>query len=270
MQAPILMIHGMCCTGDVWAQFRSFFEARGAKVYTPTLRPEERVNMHAKPPRSLSKLSLNDYVSDLEQEVERIERETGETPAVIGHSMGGLLAQALLERNRVLAGVLISPASPGGVNTVLTSLFWGGYGLAHKLGLTHGIIRPEARGVNPMVLNAMPKAERDAVVNAMVHESGRVFSEFANYPIDEKKVRVPVLTIAAGRDRLVAAPVVRLTGRKYAAVGGEFREYRNHGHWLYAEPGWEKPAADIYTWLEGAIERSKSLPPPAREARAEA
>jgi len=261
MRTPILMVHGMCCTGDVWAQFRSYFEARGTKVYTPTLRPEQRVNIHAQPPRSLRKLSLHDYVRDLELEVTRIEQETGETPAVIGHSMGGLLAQALAERDRVCAAVFISPAAPAGVRTLLTFAFWTAYGLMRRVGLTHGIIRPDPRTVFPMVLNAMPKGERRAVLDAMTYESGTAFSEFAHFPIDERKVRVPTLTVAATRDRLVAAPVVRRVGRKYAAVGGEFREYDAHGHWLYAEPGWERPASEIYQWLDGAIERHKSMRP---------
>jgi pimeloyl-ACP methyl ester carboxylesterase len=266
MQTPILMIHGMCCTGEVWSKFRTFFEERGARVYTPTLRPEQRVNVHGKPPRSLSKLGLMDYVDDLVREVDRIEQETGHTPAVIGHSMGGLLAQALAERDRVCAAVLISPAAPAGVKTLSFWAFWSTFKLLEKLGLTSPVIRPDRRTLYPMVLNAVPKAERRGFADAMVYESGRVFSEFAHFPIDEKKIRVPMLTVAATRDRLVAASLVRLTGKKYAAGGGDFREYRKHGHWLYAEPGWEQPAEEIFTWLEGAIERSKTMRPPAPAA----
>jgi len=262
MQAPILMVHGMCCTGDVWSQFRSFFEERGARVYTPTLRPEERVNRKSRPPRELSKLSLHDYVQDLEREVERIEDETGKSPAVIGHSMGGLLAQALAERDRVCAAVLLSPAVPADAHNTGSRLFWRAYGLMRRFGLTHGMIRPQHRGVSALVLNAMPAPERRAIVDAMVYESGTAFSEFAHFPIDERKIRVPLLTVAAGRDRLVNKFLVRRTSRKYAAVGGEFREYRAHGHWLYAEPGWERAASDIYDWLIGAIERGNSVRPP--------
>jgi alpha-beta hydrolase superfamily lysophospholipase len=256
MQTPILMIHGMCCTGDVWSHFRDFFEARGAKVYTPTLRPEERVNISVRPPRTLRDLSLHDYVQELEREIARIEQETGRVPAVIGHSMGGLLAQTLAEKNLVRAAVFISPAAPAGVHTLPTRLFWGSLLLAKRLGLRQALIRPDHRTVFPMVLNAMPKELRQAAWEAMVWESGRVFEEFANFPVDETKIKIPVLTIAATRDRLVAAPLVRRTGRKYAAIGGDFREYRTHGHWLYAEPGWETAAQDIFAWLAGAVERS--------------
>jgi pimeloyl-ACP methyl ester carboxylesterase len=268
MQTPILMIHGMCCTGDVWTQFRTFFEERGARVYTPTLRPNERVSMSAKPPRSLSQLSLHDYVRELEREVDQIEQETGRVPAAIGHSMGGLLAQALAERNRVRAAVFISPAAPAGIHTPITRVLWGAFSLAKRFGLTPPVIRPDARTVGPMVLNALPKHERSATVQSMVWESGKAFADFAHFPIDESKIRIPVLTVAATRDRLVAAPLVRRTGRKYAAIGGDFREYRKHAHWLYAEPGWQHPAQEIYAWLAGAVERS-SIPAQSERPRAQ-
>jgi alpha-beta hydrolase superfamily lysophospholipase len=94
----------------------------------------------------------------------------------------------------------------------------------------------------------------------MVHESGRVFADFARFAIDETQVRVPVLVIAAGRDRLIPASLVRLTARKFAAIGGEFREYPNHGHWLYSEPGWETAANDIFDWLTTATHRVEPGP----------
>jgi pimeloyl-ACP methyl ester carboxylesterase len=259
MQTPVLMVHGMCCTGEVWTQFRQFFEERGTAVYTPTLRPEMRVALSKRPPRELRHVTLSDYVDDLEREVDRIEDETGTTPAVIGHSMGGLLSAALATRGRVTAAVLISPAAPSGIRTFQTNLFWTSYTYAHRWGFTPKVIRPDLRTVSAMVLNVLPAAIREATHGAMVFESGRAFADFANFPIDEKLVRVPTLTVAAGRDRLIPPALVRQTAKKFAAVGGELLEYKNHGHWLYAEPGWETPAADIYGWLskvtQPAVER---------------
>jgi pimeloyl-ACP methyl ester carboxylesterase len=260
MNTPVLMIHGMSCTGAVWREFRTYFESRGAKVYTPTLRPELRVSIRARAPKALRDLSLHDYVSDLEQEIEHIEQETGMTPAVIGHSMGGLLASALAARGRVAAGVFISPAAPAGIRTFQSNLFWKAYTFAHRMRWTPPIVRASRRTMDRMVLNAMPAEVRETVLEAMVCESGRVFAEFANFPIDELQVKCPVLVIAGGRDRLIPAALVRLTGKKFAAGGGEYREYPNHGHWLYAEPGWEIVAKDVFDWLENALERSERLP----------
>jgi alpha-beta hydrolase superfamily lysophospholipase len=92
----------------------------------------------------------------------------------------------------------------------------------------------------------------------------------ARWPIDESKIRVPVLTVAASRDKLLPPHLARLVAKKYAAIGGEFREYAEHGHWLYTEPGWEKPAADIYAWLKAAtLHLDVSDPPPRGQSLAQ-
>lgn len=247
MRAHVLMVHGMCCTGEVWTGFRSFFEARGATVHTPTLRPEQRTR--TRPPRELHTLSFDDYVADLEADIARIEAASGEKPYVIGHSMGGLLAQALAERDRVRAAVLISPSAPAGARTLSASLMWGVVGFGAIFKLTPRAILPERRFADRAVLNVMPTDEREAAWAGMVHESGRAFLDLGTRAIDESRIRVPMLTVAAGADRLVPADLVRQTAKKYARVGGELKEYAHHGHWLYAEPRWEEAANDIYQWL---------------------
>jgi pimeloyl-ACP methyl ester carboxylesterase len=249
MDTPVMMVHGMCCTGVVWDRFRSFFEARGTRVYTPTLRPHVRSTLAQRPNAQLCDVGFDEYLADLEQEIAAIEQETGKKPAIIGHSMGGLLAQALAERNRVSAAVFISPSAPAGVRTLQMRIFWNVIRVANVFKLVPMAISADRRMADQTVLHLLAPEDREAAHAAMVHESGRAFVDIGRWPIDETKIRVPVLTVAASRDRLVPAALVRLTGNKYKSIGGEFREYREHGHWLYAEPGWEKPAAEIYEWL---------------------
>jgi pimeloyl-ACP methyl ester carboxylesterase len=255
MDTPVMMIHGMCCTGAVWKHFRELFEARGTRVYTPTLRPHVRGNIAERPHADLRGLGFDEYMADLEDEIARIERETGQTPAVIGHSMGGLLAQMLAERNRVRAAVFISPSAPVGVGTLQWRVQWRLILAAYRLRLVPVAITPGRNMTDRAVLHLLAPEERAAAHAAMVHESGRAFVDIGRCRIDEHKINIPVLTVAATRDRLVPASLVRLTGKKYAAIGGEFREYREHGHWLYAEPGWEKPAQEIHDWLRDKTER---------------
>lgn len=248
MQRSFLLIHGMCCTGDVWSRFRGFYEARGIRVFTPTLRPIERVRR--KPPRELRALRFSDYVVDIEQEIDRIEAETGAPPTVIGHSMGGLLAQAMAERNRGNAVVLISPTPPAGVRDASFTTFWGGFVVARALGLVPRALFPFRGVTDRLVFNQVPHLERDLAHAGMVHESREVFADFRTHHIDETKIKIPLLTVSARRDRLVPARLTRLTAKKYEPIGGAFKEYRDHGHWLYAEPGWETPAAEILEWVE--------------------
>ena len=256
MSRSFLLIHGMCCTGDVWRNFKTFYEARDIRVFTPTLRPSDRVRRN--PPGTLAELRFANYVEDLEHEIGRIEDETGNPVTVIGHSMGGLLAQALAERNRPNAAVLISPTAPAGVRTSLMTGFWAGFAVAHRLGVVPKVLYPHRVITDWLVFNQVPQAERRGEHKTMVHESLSAFADFRVHHVDEQRIRIPLLTIAASRDRLVPAPLVRLTARKYEAIGGDFKEYENHGHWLYAEPGWEQPAADILAWVEAKTERAAS------------
>jgi len=248
MARSILLIHGMCCTGDVWRNFRAFYEARGVRVFTPTLRPLDR--LRRKPPPALRALRFVHYVADLEQEIERIEAQTGERVSVIGHSMGGLLAQVLAERNRVNAAVLISPTAPAGVRTVAMHVFWNAFAVVHRLRLVPHAMYPHRVLADWLVFNQVPHVERDDHHAGLVHEAAQVFADFRLHHVDETRIKVPLLTIAARRDRLVPPALVRLTAKKYEAIGGAFKEYPDHGHWLYAEPGWQRPAAEILEWIE--------------------
>jgi pimeloyl-ACP methyl ester carboxylesterase len=248
MSRSFLLIHGMCCTGDVWRNFKSFYEARGVRVFAPTLRPLDRVR--STPPQSLRALRFAHYVADLEQEIDRIEAETGNRVTLIGHSMGGLLAQALAERNRANAVVLISPTAPAGVSNRTMRGLWAAFALVHQLKLVPSAMFPYRAVADLLVFNQVPSAARDGEHVGLVHEATTVFADFRLHRVDETKIKIPVLTVAARRDRIVPAALVRLTAKKYQAQGGAFKEYANHGHWLYAEPGWETPAAEILEWIE--------------------
>lgn len=251
VRIPVMMIHGMCCTGGVWRNFRALFEARGADVYAPTLRPDVRTR--EKPPFALRNVALDDYLRDLENEARRLQSESGVKPAVIGHSMGGLIVQALAERNLVSAAVCISPSAPAGVRTASMRAFWFALSAGRALRLTPPTIAPRRSFANRLVFNLLSKRERNAAFAELVHESGRALLDLGDYSIEESRISAPLLVVSASRDLLVPAALVRLTWQKYSRIGAEFLEYPNHAHWLLAEPGWKKPASDIYDWLNARV-----------------
>ena len=97
MPDTMVMIHGMWVGGWFWNDFKQFFENKGYRCITPTLRYHD-ADPSAPPHPDLGRTSLLDYVEDLEREI----RELGKPPILVGVSMGGLLAQILASRG--LAG----------------------------------------------------------------------------------------------------------------------------------------------------------------------
>lgn len=250
MTRNLLMIHGIGCGGEVWDRMKPGFEAAGWTCTSPTLFPEQRVRDN--PPASLPDLGLDDYVEAMADEVRRLEGEDGERPAVIGHSMGGLIAQCLVEKGLVSQAVFLTPAQPRDCSAVTLSVAY------TFLNILIGRDRSKAykvweSGFRFGVLNKVPRRRHAEIYADARYDSGKVYGDIADgIEIDETLFTVPTLTIAAGADRATPARAVRKVGEKYARspVSGDFIEYQDNAHWIVDEPGTDKVVSDILSWLD--------------------
>src|SRR6185436_10342166 len=112
----IALIHGMFMTPLGWENWIPYYESKGYKVLAPAWPGRDKSVEElrkAHPDSELAKLKLGDIVAHMENIIKGLD----EKPAIIGHSMGGLVVQLLLQRDVVVAGVAIDPAPPAGVFT---------------------------------------------------------------------------------------------------------------------------------------------------------
>ena len=255
-QQTILMIHGVGCTGSAWDVYAPAFRARGYAVETPTLKADLRVTTN--PPTALNAVTLEDYVNEAEGWARAIETGTGAAPILMGHSMGGLIVQKMLERGVGAAGVLVTPAAPAGIGAPTLPVV---FTFANILFSPKSETKPHKvwrTGFDWGVLNCVPKARHDAIYAEAVYDSGLVYQALGSPSkdphrtayIDESKVTAPMLVIAGTRDRSTPAVNVRAVAAKYDASGADLVEYSGHGHWIVDEPGSEVVIADIAAWLE--------------------
>lgn len=111
------MIHGMWGGPWHWANYRDVFESAGYRCVAVTL-PYHDADPHDIPDPELGTASLLDYVEAIEREIGHVD----EKPILMGHSMGGLLAQMLAARGRAKALVLLAPAAPAGIWPITPSV----------------------------------------------------------------------------------------------------------------------------------------------------
>lgn len=245
----LLMIHGIGCDGSAWDVMKPGFEAAGWTCEAITLFPERRVREN--PPASLPELGFADFVEAAAAEARRLTARDGAKPAVIGHSMGGLIAQVLAERGEVSEAVFLTPAQPKGCAEIGLPVAWTFLNI---------ILRQDRKrsykvwktGFSWGVLNLVPKERHDAIYATALYDSGKVYGDMTDgIEVDERKVTIPTLTIAGSQDRATLPKGVRKVAAKYASspVKGEFIEYPNHAHWIVDEPGTDKVVADIAGWL---------------------
>ncbi len=257
MRETILMIHGMWCGEWCWENYKFFFENKGYRCITPTLR-YHGIQPFVQPDDQLGTCSLLDYVRDLEREIDQMDK----MPILMGHSMGGLLAQILGSRRQVKALVLLSPASPYGINTIKTSVVKSFFTMFGKWGFWRKPFRQTFDEAVYSMLDLFPVGEQEALYDRLVFESGRAASEIGFWPldpgkaakVDQSRIICPVLVVSGAQDRITPASVARKVAKKYNEVS-TYMEFSNHAHWVIGEPGWEEIAEHTFSFLrtEGLI-----------------
>ncbi|HET7456872.1 MAG TPA: alpha/beta fold hydrolase [Gemmatimonadaceae bacterium] len=245
---PVLFVHGMMVGAWVFERYQRLFAAHGYASWAVNLRG----HCGSRPVPDLGRVSLQYYVNDAMEAARALAAAHGvERPVIVGHSMGGLIAQVLAERDAVEAAVLLCSAPPRGIT--VSSLRLAYHQLRYLWPILRGrplVARPA--GASALNFNRVPPAERAGLYARMVPESGRVGLELSlgMVSVDDRRVTRPVLVCAAADDRLVPARVARRLAKKYDAP---YREFADHGHFLVYEPNWEGPATEIAHWLDETV-----------------
>lgn len=251
MRPPLLLIHGMMETGGCWKNYRSIFEAAGYECYAPDLRHHHLIQKDA-PDYRLGTVSLRDYVADLKQLISTLPAP----PVVIGHSMGGLLAQLLGAEGVAKAVVALTPAPPANIWSVALSplrIFAESF---FSMGFWYKPFKSSFEAASFGFLHQLPLAEQKIGYEEMVYESGKALSEIAFPQFDKNKasyvqaeaLQCPILLVGATLDRATPAASVRKAARLYPQA--LYKEYANFAHWVLGEAGWERIAKDVLAWIE--------------------
>lgn len=261
MSKTIMLIHGAWLTPASWDLFRARYEAQGYTTIAPPWPFEDRpvADLRRSPHPNLGKLTIRRIVDHYENLI----RELHEPPILIGHSLGGIVVQMLLDRGLGAVGVAIDPAPVRGVFP------------------TSGALRASLpvflawRGWNRMVTmtpehfawsfaHTLPVADqRAAYEQHVVPTPGRLYYQLAagigtrvNF---KNAARAPLLLIAGENDRTIEPSMVRANYEKYrrSPAVTELKSFPNRTHWLVAAPGWEEIADYALQWGT-AHDRTKS------------
>ncbi|MDQ7821242.1 MAG: alpha/beta hydrolase [Candidatus Eremiobacteraeota bacterium] len=253
MTMPVLfMIHGMWGAGWHWDRYREVFQARGFSCETPTLRYHDR-DPHGIPDERLGTTSLLDYAADLEEQIRRL----GEAPVIIGHSMGGLLAQILASRGLGRALVLLTPAPPSGILVFSPQVAASFSSIFTKWGFWRKPVRQTFAEAARSIMGRLTPEEQQEGYGRFGYESGRAVFEIGLWyldrkrasSVDETKVKCPVFIVGCLEDRITPASMVRKIAGKYGELA-TYREFPHNAHWVLGEPGWEVIAAAVADWIE--------------------
>ncbi len=247
---PILALHGMWATNRRWAYYGQFFSKRGFPFYAPTLRHHIEEN---ETNEALGKTSVHDYVSDIAKLIANLQKTEfgGRLPIVLGHSMGGLIAQKLAEADLASTLILLNSAPPAGIPLHADIRYQ--LAIARYLPelLMQKPFKPSFSIASRFIMNGLPQKKRLHAYAGMVAESGRAAWEirFGKIHVDFSRVKCPALIIGCENDRITPPAIAHDIAKQITHENYLNWELKGFAHWPQAEEHWPVSATEILKWL---------------------
>ena len=246
-ETPILFVHGMWHGAWCWEPyFFPYFEKKGIKVYALSL--SNHANSRRKKPFNL--LRINDYVKDVEQIVDTFDKN----PILIGHSMGGFIAQKYLENNSAAGVVLMASVPPfgiwGGTLSVLKK-FTGAFLKANVTFNLKHIVNSNYKYKH--ILCSEKFSDKDIVEYQKLidTESYLAYMDMLGLNLVNvkkvKKNKTPFLIIGGGKDAVLSKKALLKTAKKYNT---EAIIFEGISHMMMLSPGYSKVADTIINWMD--------------------
>jgi pimeloyl-ACP methyl ester carboxylesterase len=245
----VVFIHGMFMTPKCWDGWVRRFRAAGHECSAPPWPGREGTvaELRARhPDPALAKLTLTAIVDSY------AERLRDRSPALIGHSMGGLVAQLLLARGIGRCAVAIDSAPPKGVVALAWSFVKSNW----------PVLSPFADLDEPLMLSfeqfryafvhaLPPEEQRAAYEEHVVPESRRVGrAPLGNEAkIDFSRPHAPLLFVSGEIDKIIPAKLNRANAAKYKGPK-DYREFPGRTHYLLGQGGWEEIADCARAFIE--------------------
>ncbi len=243
-RTPIVCVHGGWHSAWCWADnFLDFFADRGFRAIGLSLRGHG-ASCSDKPVR---KCSIGHYLDDLRCAID----DLGESPVLIGHSMGGFIVQKFLENHRIPAAVLMASIPPQGVMRAMLRLFRRHPAVAMRaftIGSSVDFVNTSPRARETLFNAHTPEPVVESCVARLQPESVRAVALGMIRPRLPKTQRVttPLLVLGAHDDGMITCREVWATASAYGTRAVFFPAM---GHDMMLEPGWKDVATRIVDWL---------------------
>jgi pimeloyl-ACP methyl ester carboxylesterase len=253
----ILLIHGLWMTPTSWNPFLKFYKQRGYRVLAPAWpRMQGTVEQIRQNPSKLAGLGL----LEIAEHYEKIVRSLDERPILIGHSMGGLIVQILLDRGLGAAGVSINGTAPKGIYRLPLSVIKAASPvLSNPLNFWRCVMLTFEQFRYAFANNMSEHDAKADYEREVIPGPGRPIFQtaFANFTpmaatdVDHTECdRAPLLLIVGTEDLLVPPILNRINYElyRYSAAVTEYKEFSNRSHLIIAQEGWEEVADFVLSW----------------------
>lgn len=233
----ILFITGAFVSHDGWKDWKNYFENKGYTTLVPPwpFKDAPVDVLRKRPPNDtdLAALTLHQLVDHYVTIVKGLPQK----PIVIGHSLGGLITQILVNRDLVAAGIAIHSAPPLGLFTPLRKTYLMSF-KDWQYAFVNGMSLEEQKEAYES--NAIPESKR-------VSRGGLTSAA----KVDFEKMHVPLLLTAGDKDHIIPAHLNFRNYKKYKRNGSvlDYKVFPGRNHFVLGQSTWNEDADFIMNWI---------------------
>lgn len=247
----IVFIHGLFMNPVSWANWVGYFEEKGFKCHTPAYPFHEgnpeflKKNIKSE----LGKVTFEQVINLLTAYI----AELSEQPILIGHSMGGLAVQKLINSDIGIAGIAIDPAPPKGLFSTEWSFLKANLPTINPL-KGDSVFLPDLKWFHYAFCNTMSLEETLIEYNKYVVPESRNIARTSTGregSIDFSKPHKPLLIIAGEKDHIVPSSLNKKNFDAYTDHQSrvDFHEFSGRSHYICGQTGWQEVAEFIGSWI---------------------
>ncbi|MEM9133327.1 MAG: alpha/beta fold hydrolase [Actinomycetota bacterium] len=256
---PVVLVHGLWLLAGSWSRWEHFLTERGYAPLALDWPGEPRtVEAARSDPELLAGTGIQQVADRAEAAIEGLTRQ----PAVIGHSVGGLVAQILAGRGLNRATVAVDPAPFKGIRGLPWSVVKSSFPVLKSPGNRRKAITLTLDQFTYGFANAVSADEAEALYEEFhAAAPGRPVFEigFANFTpsaassVDTTSAdRGPLAIVSGGADHTVPPSLAKAAYRKQSKNQAltELITIDGAGHSLVIDHRWQEVAAATVDFLE--------------------
>ena len=249
----IVFITGAFVSNACWDEWEIFFKNKGYQTIAapwPQKDAPASILKQRHPDPDVAAIRLTDLIEHYEQ----IVRALPEKPIIIGHSMGGMLAQLLLQKDLAVAAVAIHSVPPQGVMTFKLSFLIAGWGPLGFFTDADKTFMMSFAQWQYAFTNGMPEEWQErSYFQFAIPESKRVVRDTITSAakVDFNRQHAPLFLIAGEKDHTIPASLNYSNFKKYSNKNSvtDFQEFPGRNHFVLGQPGWQEIAVRINDWI---------------------
>ncbi|NIJ53164.1 alpha/beta hydrolase [Dyadobacter arcticus] len=251
----VVFVTGAFVTNSGWDQWKTYFESKGYKTHAPAwpYKDGTPAELRNRQPNDiqLAELTLEEVIDSYADFIKKLP----EKPIIIGHSLGGLMTQVLINRGLGVAGVAIHSVPPQGVFPYEFSFLkagWKALGLFTSLKKTYlmSLSDWQYAFTNGMSLEDQKKSyEENTIPESKTVARGGLTSAAK---VDFAKPHVPLLLTSGDKDNIIPAHLNNRNFKAYKNSGSvlEYKEFPGRNHFVLGQSTWKEDADYILEWLD--------------------